>query len=57
MKIFGNFTDEELEVIKSALYRTIDNYERGVWLDDTEYKIAKRLYPAIQLILDEAEND
>lgn len=30
MKIFGNFTDEELEVIKSALYRIIDNYERGV---------------------------
>ena len=57
MKNFENFTNEELIVIKSALYRTIDDYERGNWFDYTEYKIAKRLYSAIQLILDEVEND
>ena len=57
MKIFVNYTDEDLKVIKSALYRMIDDYERGAWIDDTEYEIAKRLYSAIQLILDEAEND
>ena len=57
MNRFGNFTEEELIVIKLALYRTIDDYERGNWFDYTEYKIAKRLYSTIQLILDEAEND
>ena len=53
MNRFENFTDEELKVIKSALYRTIDDYERGVWFDEKEYKIAKGLYSAIQSILNE----
>lgn len=57
MNRLGIFTDEELEVIKLALYRTIDNIERRGLYDYTEYKIAKRLYSAIQSILDEAEND
>ena len=57
MKNFEKFTNEELIVIKSALYRTIDDYERGVWFDEKEYKIAKGLFSAIQSILDEAEND
>lgn len=54
MNRFGNFTYEELEVIKSALYRTIDDYKRGVWFDEKEYKIAKGLYSAIQSTLNEA---
>lgn len=53
MNRFGNFTEEELRVIKSALYRTIDDYERGVWFDEKEYKIAKGLYSAIQSILNQ----
>lgn len=53
MNRFRNFTEEELKVIKSALYRTIDDYERGVWFDEKEYKIAKGLYSAIQSILSE----
>lgn len=57
MKRFEYFINEELEVIKSALYRTIDDYEIGVWFDEKEYKIAKGLYSAIQSILNEAEND
>ena len=60
MKRLVIFTDEELKVIKLALYRTRDDYERGVWSrykDATEYEIAKKLCPYIQSILDEAEND
>lgn len=53
MSRFDRFTTEELRVIKSALYRTIDDYERGVWFDEKEYKIAKKLYSAIQSILNE----
>ena len=47
MNRFINFTEEELIVIESALYRTIDDYERGVWFDEKEYKIAKELYSEI----------
>ena len=60
MKRLVIFTDEELKVIKLALYRTRDDYERGVWSKykgPTEYLIAKELCPYIQAILDEAEND
>ena len=60
IKRFVFFTDEELKVIKLALYRTRDDYERGVWSrykDSTEYEIAKKLCPYIQSILDEADND
>ena len=44
MKRLVIFTDEELKVIKLALYRTRDDYERGVLLNETEYKMAKELY-------------
>lgn len=60
MKRFVFFTDEELKVIKLALYRTIDDYERGVWSrykSSKEYEIAKKLCSYIQSILDEADND
>lgn len=44
MKGLKKNTNEELEVIMSALCRTIDDYERGVLLNETEYKMAKELY-------------
>ena len=44
MNKFENFTDEELEVIMSALCRIMDDYERGVLLNETEYKMVKELY-------------
>lgn len=54
MNRFGIFTEEELRVINSALYRAIDDYERRVWFDEKEYLIAKGLYSSIQSILNEA---
>ena len=44
MNKFENFTDGELEVIMSALCRIMDDYERGVLLNETEYKMVKELY-------------
>lgn len=51
MKRFVFFTDEELKVIISALCRTMDDYERGVLINETEYKMAKKLYLEIRQIL------
>lgn len=51
MNKFENFTDEELKVIKSALYRTIDEYERGYGVNDEEYKIASSMYSPVCLII------
>lgn len=51
MKGLKKFTNEELKVIISALCRTMDDYERGVLLNETEYKMAKELYLEIRQIL------
>lgn len=51
MNKFENFTDEELKVIKSALYRTIEAYERGDIVNEEEYKIASSMYSPVCLII------
>ncbi len=56
MNRFEKFNNEELKVIKSALYRKIEEYERGYSVNETEYKIATSMYPTICLIIRRREN-
>lgn len=56
MNRFEYFTNEELKVIKSALYRKIEEYEIGYGVKEEEYKIATSMYPTICLIIRRREN-
>jgi hypothetical protein len=47
MNRFDRFTTEELKVINGALFRIIDEYERGDYFNAEEYKIAASIYPII----------
>lgn len=51
MNKFDRFTTEELTVINGALFRIIDEYERGDYFDAEEYKIAASMYPDINSII------
>ena len=41
MKGLKKFTNEELKVIISALCITVDDYERGILINEKEYKMAR----------------
>lgn len=47
MNEFNRFTIEELKVINGALFRIIDEYERGDYFNAEEYKITASIYPII----------
>ena len=51
MSRFEKFNNEELKVIKSALYRRIEEYEIGYGVNEEEYKIAASMYPTICSII------
>lgn len=51
MNRFDRFTTEELKVINGALFRIIDEHERGDYFNAEEYKIAASMYPTINSII------
>lgn len=48
MNKFVDFTDEEIKVLKSALYIVIDDYERDCFGTKTEYENALHMYDAVK---------
>ncbi len=48
MNKFVDFTDEEIKVLKSALYTVIDDYERDCFGTKTEYETAMCMYENVK---------
>lgn len=56
MSRFDKFTTKELTVINGALFRIIDEHERGDDFNTEEYKIAASMYPTINSIILQRQN-